>query len=99
MVSIATSTLFKPLDMCFRFDEELIHTACGILEVNSFEVRCPNGALVQGLYPQTAIMSHSCVPNTSHCIISSEDNRQVLVQFVNFRINITFKFKRRPHIL
>lgn len=61
--------------VCFRFDEVLIHTACGILEVNSFEVRCPSGSTVQGLYPQTAIMSHNCVPNTSHCIISSEENR------------------------
>lgn len=61
-----------------RFDEELIHTVCGILEVNSFEVRCLSGSAVQGLYPQTAIMSHNCVPNTSHCIITSENNRLVL---------------------
>jgi hypothetical protein len=61
--------------VCFRFDEELIHKVCGILELNSFEVRCPSGSAVQGVYPQTAIMSHNCVPNTSHCIINSEDNR------------------------
>jgi hypothetical protein len=61
--------------VCFRFDEDLIHKACGILEVNTFEVRFPSGFAVQGLYAKTAIMSHSCVPNTSHCIINSEGNR------------------------
>ncbi|XP_069699600.1 SET domain-containing protein SmydA-8 [Periplaneta americana] len=70
--------LRKVCKLADRFDEELIHTACGILEVNSFEVRCPNGSAVQGLYPQTAILSHSCVPNTSHCIINVEDNRLIL---------------------
>ncbi|PSN52135.1 hypothetical protein C0J52_04306 [Blattella germanica] len=65
-----------------KFDEDIIHTACGILEVNSFEVRCLSGSAIQGLYPQTAIMSHNCVPNTSHCIVGSEDNRQVIMHFL-----------------
>ncbi|XP_046990280.1 SET domain-containing protein SmydA-8 [Schistocerca americana] len=56
-----------------RFDEELVHTVCGILEVNCFEVRCENGALVRGLYPQTAILSHNCIANTGHTIATRSE--------------------------
>lgn len=62
-----------PIVCTFRFDEELIHTVCGILEINCFEVRCANGQMVRALYPQTAIMSHSCVPNTAHTINTVSD--------------------------
>jgi hypothetical protein len=86
-----------------RFDEELIHTACSILEVNSFEVRCPNGSAVQGLYPRTAIMSHSCVSNTSHCIINSENNRLILRTTVKIEkgseIYITYTHTLNPTLL
>ncbi|XP_011868644.1 PREDICTED: protein msta, isoform B-like isoform X2 [Vollenhovia emeryi] len=51
-----------------RFSEEYIQTACGILEINTFEVRTLKGFGARGIYPITAMMNHSCVSNTSHSI-------------------------------
>ncbi|KAL0107048.1 hypothetical protein PUN28_015540 [Cardiocondyla obscurior] len=51
-----------------RFSEEYIQTACGILEINTFEVRTVKGFSARGLYPIVAMMNHSCVSNTSHSI-------------------------------
>nr|CAD7448336.1 unnamed protein product [Timema bartmani] len=58
-----------------QFDEELIHTICGLFEVNAFEIRTTHGSNLRGLYPQTAIMSHNCVANTSHTISPGEQFR------------------------
>lgn len=50
---------------------ELIQRICGILDVNTFEVRGNVDSqgrqmanLARGLYPKTALMTHSCLPNT-----------------------------------
>ncbi|XP_053995158.1 SET domain-containing protein SmydA-8 [Hylaeus volcanicus] len=51
-----------------RFSEERIQTACGILEINTFEVRTANGFSARALYPTVALMNHSCVSNTCHSI-------------------------------
>ncbi|XP_011162713.2 SET domain-containing protein SmydA-8 [Solenopsis invicta] len=51
-----------------RFSEEHIQTVCGILEINTFEVRTAKGFSARGLYPTVAMMNHSCVSNTSHSI-------------------------------
>lgn len=51
-----------------RFSEEYIQTACGILEINTFEVRTTKGFTARGLYPKVAMMNHSCVSNMSHSI-------------------------------
>ncbi|CAH0563390.1 unnamed protein product [Brassicogethes aeneus] len=51
-----------------RFSEDLIHTVCGILEINAFESRTPSGSMLRCLYPKLAIMSHNCVSNVHHAI-------------------------------
>ncbi|KAJ8931831.1 hypothetical protein NQ314_015228, partial [Rhamnusium bicolor] len=51
-----------------RFSEELIHTICGILEVNAFEARTSTGYLIRCLFPKFAILSHNCVSNIHHAI-------------------------------
>ncbi|XP_063243954.1 SET domain-containing protein SmydA-8 isoform X3 [Bacillus rossius redtenbacheri] len=61
-----------------RFDEQSIHRACGLLEVNAFEIRMVAGTTIRGLYPQTAILSHNCVANTSHTITPQSDYRLTL---------------------
>ncbi|EAT38341.1 AAEL009757-PA [Aedes aegypti] len=50
---------------------ELIQRICGILDANTFEIRgnvdsreSQMGNLARGLYPKTALMMHSCMPNT-----------------------------------
>lgn len=48
-----------------EFSEEEIHTVCGILEVNCFEIG-QNGARARALYDRAFLLSHDCVANTSH---------------------------------
>lgn len=62
-----------PCKLKKRFSEELIQQACGILEVNSFEGRTVNGHSIRCIFPRTAIMAHSCTPNTTHSILPSEN--------------------------
>jgi len=49
----------------FPFSENLVHTVCGILEVNSFEVGS-GGIRARALYPEAFYISHDCCPNTTH---------------------------------
>ncbi|KAL3274161.1 hypothetical protein HHI36_015575 [Cryptolaemus montrouzieri] len=51
-----------------KFPEGLIHTVCGILDVNAFEARAPSGYLIRCLFPKLAILSHNCVSNIVHSI-------------------------------
>lgn len=62
-----------PCKLKERFSEDLIQQACGILEVNAFEAKTTKGHKVRGIYPKAAILSHSCVINTSHSILPSKD--------------------------
>lgn len=48
-----------------EYTEDEIHSICGILEVNSFEIG-QQGINIRGLYPTAFLMSHDCVPNTNH---------------------------------
>lgn len=67
--------LHGPCKLKERFTEDFIQRACGILEVNSFEAKTVKGHKVRGIYPNAAILTHSCVPNTSHSILPSKDYR------------------------
>lgn len=69
-----------------KFSEDLIHSVCGILEVNAFESRTENGYPIRCLYPKLAILSHNCVSNISHSICykavgSDDDYKLVLTLF------------------
>lgn len=44
------------------FTGEEIHTVCGIIDVNGFEIPGPNAI---GLYGKACLLEHHCVPNTS----------------------------------
>lgn len=48
-----------------EFTEDEIHTICGILEVNSFEVGS-NGCRARALFPEAFLICHDCQPNTTH---------------------------------
>lgn len=54
--------------------DELLHTICGIIEVNAFEGRTANGYALRLLYPKLALMSHNCVSNISHSIYPINDD-------------------------
>jgi hypothetical protein len=66
------------LKLADLFTEEEIHTVCGILEVNAFEVG-PQGRSVRALYPSAYLMAHDCTPNTSH---SDDSQRRLTVRAV-----------------
>lgn len=66
--------LLGPCKLKDRANEELLHTICGIIEVNSFEGRTANGYALRIIYPKLAMMSHSCVSNISHSIHPINDN-------------------------
>lgn len=64
--------LHGPCKLKNRFPAEMIQRVCGILEVNAFEGRTKCGHDVRCIFPKTAVMSHSCVPNTCHSILPSD---------------------------
>ena len=53
-----------------EFSEEEIHIACGVMDVNGFEIRIKNGPSIVGVFPTAAMMAHSCISNMSHVIDS-----------------------------
>ena len=53
-----------------EFSEEEIHIACGVMDVNGFEIRIENGPSIVGVFPTAAMMAHSCISNMSHVIDS-----------------------------
>jgi len=71
--------LFLHLNVSRRFSEEHIQTICGILEINTFEVRTTKGFSAQALYSIVALMNHSCVSNTCHSV-SPIDYKYVSIQ-------------------
>lgn len=60
-----------PCNLCDIFSEKLIHTVCGILELNAFEARSLSGHPIRCLFPKFAILSHSCISNITHTIVSN----------------------------
>ncbi|XP_049803432.1 SET domain-containing protein SmydA-8-like [Schistocerca nitens] len=88
-----------------HFSEDEIHTVCGILEVNAFEIG-PHGQSARSLFPAAFLMCHDCVPNTSH----TDDQQCVLTVRASTRIPqgrpITLSYaytmqstlKRREHL-
>lgn len=56
--------------------EKSIHKITGIIDVNALELRLADSEVL-GLYPNFAMMEHSCTPNTKHTF---SDNRQVILK-------------------
>ncbi|XP_058460574.1 SET domain-containing protein SmydA-8 [Malaya genurostris] len=48
-----------------EFSESEIHTICGIIEVNSFQIG-QNDVHARALYPEAFYIMHDCTPNTTH---------------------------------
>lgn len=60
--------LLGPCKLKDKATEDLLHTICGIIEINAFEARSVNGNSFRILYPKLALMSHNCVSNICHSI-------------------------------
>uniref|UniRef100_A0A182M1X4 SET domain-containing protein n=1 Tax=Anopheles culicifacies TaxID=139723 RepID=A0A182M1X4_9DIPT len=48
-----------------EFTEQELHTICGIIEVNAFEVG-QDPIKARALFPQAYLLMHDCTPNTGH---------------------------------
>lgn len=71
-------TFFKTILSLEEFDETTILKTAAILDTNSFEVRTPDGcSKIRGIYAETAMMSHDCVPNSYH---SFDENMQITIR-------------------
>lgn len=88
------------------FSDELIHTVCGYLEVNCFEIG-QNGAKARAMYPEAFLLSHDCSPNTTHSDHPISHNLTVRVtRDLNPGDSITLSYaytlqgtlKRRQHL-
>ncbi|XP_072944592.1 SET domain-containing protein SmydA-8-like [Epargyreus clarus] len=60
-----------------EYDSEEIHTVCGILEVNAFEVGGV-GASARALYGAAFLLAHDCTPSTAHT--DSDSGRALAVR-------------------
>ncbi|CAF4877795.1 unnamed protein product [Pieris macdunnoughi] len=63
----------------FEFDDVEIHTVCGILEVNAFEVG-GNGANARALYDGAFLLAHDCTPSTTHTDAERAPGRPLTVR-------------------
>ncbi|XP_021915555.1 protein msta-like isoform X2 [Zootermopsis nevadensis] len=88
-----------------QYEEDLIHTICGILEVNAFEVG-QEGVSIRALYPCAFYMAHDCVPNTGH---TDDKNFQLRVRattkinkgssiYLSYAYTLQGTLKRRDHL-
>ncbi|RZF49126.1 hypothetical protein LSTR_LSTR008412 [Laodelphax striatellus] len=59
-----------------EFTDDEIHSVCGFLEVNAFEVG-QSGISIRALYPNVFLVAHDCIPNTSH---NDNENYQLIVR-------------------
>ncbi|XP_038112332.1 SET domain-containing protein SmydA-8 [Culex quinquefasciatus] len=48
-----------------EFSEAEVHTVCGIIEVNAFQIG-PTEVHARALYPEAFYIMHDCTPNTTH---------------------------------
>ncbi|XP_053610759.1 SET domain-containing protein SmydA-8-like isoform X2 [Plodia interpunctella] len=62
-----------------QYDSEEIHTVCGILEVNAFEVG-GSGANARALYDGAYLLAHSCTPSTTHTDAERVEGRPLAIR-------------------
>ncbi|KAK3926931.1 SET domain-containing protein SmydA-8, isoform A [Frankliniella fusca] len=85
-----------------QFAEDEIHSVCGILEVNAFEV----GDGQRALYDLAFLLAHDCTPNTSH---ADDESRALSIRAsvpipkgraitLSYAYTIQGTLKRREHL-
>ncbi|XP_039278033.1 uncharacterized protein LOC111055976 isoform X2 [Nilaparvata lugens] len=67
---------FGVIDDCAE-DEELVQEVLGIIDVNSFGVRCGVGGQGRAVFLQASLMAHDCTPN---CHLAVDDNFHMTVR-------------------
>ncbi|XP_055623111.1 SET domain-containing protein SmydA-8-like isoform X2 [Toxorhynchites rutilus septentrionalis] len=104
---------FEKLETDVQITEQVIQHICGVFDVNSFEIRgCADDLdgqasnTVRGLYPRTALMTHSCVPNTLISVDGSSSLRLYTtvpvkegeLLYYNYTRCLFGTFERRAHL-
>ncbi|CAG9129457.1 unnamed protein product [Plutella xylostella] len=90
------------------FDEDEVHTICGVLETNAFEVGS-SGANARALYDRAFLLAHSCVPSTWHTDAAAEPDRALTVRAatrhepgdlitLSYAYTLQGTLKRREHL-
>ncbi|XP_068617867.1 SET domain-containing protein SmydA-8 [Battus philenor] len=62
-----------------KYDDEEVHTVCGILEVNAFEVG-GSGATARALYDRAYLLAHDCTPTTTHTDAEGRPGRPITIR-------------------
>ena len=65
---ILTSNLNKYLQLGSKIDAEFLQHLCGILDVNTYEIRAPDTAAMSALYLKGSLLAHQCCPNANVAI-------------------------------
>lgn len=88
------------------FIEEEIHTVCGFIEVNCFEIG-QQGSKARAMYPSAFLLAHDCSPNTTHtdypetCVMAIRVIRNLKKgEPITLSYAYTFQgtYKRREHL-
>lgn len=78
-----------------EISDKLLHTICGIIDVNALDLRLNEGTEMSALFSQTCMMEHSCFPNTKHSFdIKSTDEPS---QF-KITVSAVMPIKKGEHI-
>ncbi|XP_017880186.1 SET domain-containing protein SmydA-8-like [Ceratina calcarata] len=105
--------VMKSLGLVSEDDASVLETLqrlCGVLDVNTFELRSPgglDGLLLRGLYLEASLMAHDCRGNTH---LTVDDNFQLTVYaslpikqgdtiFFNYTSSLLGTLGRREHLL
>ncbi|XP_049876356.1 SET domain-containing protein SmydA-8-like isoform X2 [Pectinophora gossypiella] len=62
-----------------EYDPDEVHTVCGILEVNAFEVG-GSGANARALYDRAYLLAHDCTPSTTHTDAEKVPGRPLVIR-------------------
>ena len=65
---------------CRSVEKEEIRQALGVLSINTLSISIEGGHEIMGLFPQYAMLNHSCVHNTTTHILSDVDKGQFKVE-------------------
>ncbi|KAM7342415.1 SET and MYND domain containing, arthropod-specific, member 6 [Cochliomyia hominivorax] len=103
---ILKSNLKNYLQLADKLDEEYLQHLCGVLDVNTYEIRAPDEASMSALYINASLLSHDCCPNANVAIdemyrIKIYANRDIAQEemVTNCYTNVLLGTDERRHIL
>lgn len=65
---ILKSNIRKYFQLAEKIDEDFLQHLCGVLDVNTYEIRAPDTAAMSALYLKGSLLSHNCCANANVAI-------------------------------